>query len=367
GKPGAVQIAGHPVQELSVMATFEQGYVNYLFYDALRAEQSSFSTSVSDLPLAPRRYGHALNQMGLGPEAGRVLAVDHVRKALDELIDERALLGGRVWTEERTFGRLRHLAREYDLPIDPLQFDQAFNTLKEHAGKLVNGRGLGRGQTFLVDDLLADLRSLQKQGVAELERWWDDLDDLSFHNPDAQNYLGRALDAYYRRLQLAYDEVVTHSLPALRPHLSTLRLMPLRMEIVAEVHERLGFEDVTLNKLRWPVRCYEEAGADVTFSDERPDHHSPEAIERYVQRTDELLHQFGRYFDTRVISWGGGRVPDLRGGWVSHDQLPDESAVIAGTVDWLKGDLDQLFSEVPSGWWQRSPVVESAGNSEAPS
>lgn len=360
-------IAGHPVQELGVMATIDRGCVSYQFFEALGAEKSSFSMSACDFPFAPRMYGHALNQMGLGPEAGRVLAVDRVRKTLDELIDKRALIGGRLWTEERTFGRLRHLAREYDFPIDPLQFDQAFCHIKKHAGELVDGRGLNRGQTFLIDDLLTDLRWLQEQGIAELERWWDDLDDLNFRNPEAQKRLGPTLDAYYRRLQLAYDEIVTHSLPALRPHLRTLRLMPLRMEIVAEVHERRGFVDVTLNRLRWPVRCYDEAGADVALCDEPPDHYPPEAIEGYAQRTDELLHQYGRYFDARVISWYGERLPDLRGGWGSQNQLPDESAVIAGAADWLKSDLKELFSEVPTGRWQGSPVVETDGNIEAPS
>lgn len=351
------EIAGDRVEKLGVIASVDEGYVHYQFFEALGAEQSSVSMSVADMPSAPRSYGHALNRMGLGPEAGRVLAVDCIIKALDKLIDERVLIGGPVWTEERTFGRLRHLAQEYNFPIDPIQFDQSFEILKEHRGELVDGSGLNRGQTFSVDELLADLCWLREHGVVGLERWWDDLDNLSFRNADAQRCLGRTVDAYYRRVQLAYNEIVTHSLPAFRPHLRTLRLMPLRMEIIAEFNERRGGEDITLNRLRWPVRSYEQAGADVTFSDERPEHLSPEAIERYVQRTDELLHKFGRYFDARVISWEGGGLPDLRGSWGSRDQLSSESAVIAGAVEWLKSDLKALFSEVPSGRLQDSPPL----------
>ncbi|MEL7279357.1 MAG: type I restriction enzyme HsdR N-terminal domain-containing protein [Pseudomonadota bacterium] len=358
------EIAGTPVQELGVLATIDRGYVSYQFFEAFGAEQASLVANEGDWPSARRAYGHALNRMGLGPEAGRVLAVNCVRKALDKVINERALIGGRVWTEERTFGRLRHLVREYDFPINPKQFDQSLEYLGDQAGRIVGGRGLNRGQTFLIDELLADLQWLREQGVTELEQWWNDLHDLNLRNPDDRDRLSRTLDAYYGRLQLAYDEVVTRSLPTLRSYLRTLRLMPLRMEIVVRVHERRGFEDVTLNRLRWPVRSFEEAGADVTFSDERPDHHSHEAVERYVQRTDRLLHQFDRYFDARVVSWSEGGLPDLRGGWGSRDQLPDESSIIAGVVDWLKDDLKDLFSEVPSGRWQSSPSIVLDGDPE---
>lgn len=340
-------ISGKPVETLGVVAALGRDDIDYAFFDAEGAADAAIIVDAGNWERAPRIYGHALRRMGFGPEVGRLLGVERVRDAVDELIDERKLIGGTVWLEERTYGRLRHLVRRYGFSIDPVQFDQAIQVLEPEAGKLVTGSSFQRGQTFTIDELLADLRWLRSQGVTKIEQWWDDLDNLNFRNPDDQKRFGQTLDAYYRRRQIAYEEVVTHSMPAIRQHLRTLRMMPLRMEIVAMLHSPQGYESVVLNTLRWPVRTFGEAGADVTFSDERPDHNSDEAIERYVKRTDDLLKQFGRYFEDRVFTWGGGIVPDLQGRDQTFGKLPDESAVVSGAMSMLKEDLKSVFSEVP--------------------
>ena len=217
----------------------------------------------------------------------------------------------------------------------------------------MDGGGLHKGQSFPINELVSDLEWLLAQGVSELERWWDDFNDLNHRDPNDQKRFARTLDAYYRRRQVAYDEVVTHSLPAMRPYLRTLRSMPFRMEIVAEIHERRGYETIALNSLRWPTKNFEGAGVDVVFSDEPPDHHSDDAVERYARKTDALLKRFGRYSNDRVITWGGGVVPDLTGRDTSFGKLPDESAVVSGAMELLKKDLEDLFSELPKGRWQR--------------
>ncbi|MBD0416278.1 type I restriction enzyme HsdR N-terminal domain-containing protein [Oryzicola mucosus] len=345
-------IAGQPVETLGVVATLGPDDIGYAFFDAKGAADAAKTVDAVNWERAPRIYGHALRRMGFGPEVGRLLGVERVRNAVDELIDKRNLIGGTVWLEERSYGRLRHLVRRYGFSIDPIQFDQAIKVLEPEAGKLVTGSSLQKGQTFTIDELLADLRWLRSQGVTKIEQWWDSLDKLNLRDPDDQKRFGQTLDAYYRRRQIAYEEVVTHSIPAIRQHLPTLCIMPLRMEIVAKLHSSQGYESVVLNTLRWPVRTFDEAGADVTFSDERPNHNSDEAIERYVQRTDELLKQFGRYFNGRVITWGGSIVPDLQGRDQTFGKLPDESAVVSGAMSMLKEDLKSVFSEVPSGQWR---------------
>ncbi|MFC7064280.1 type I restriction enzyme HsdR N-terminal domain-containing protein [Brucella rhizosphaerae] len=346
------ELAGQMVERLGVITSVDEAFIHYQFFDANTVEEPISIVGIQELQRAPRMYCHALSKMGLGPGAGRVLAVKRMEEALKELIRERNLIGGRVWTEERTFGRLRHLARQYEAPIDPTQFDKALMFLQPHAGSLVDGNGPNKGQTFLVDELIADLRGLCEQGVNRLERWWHELDELNLGDVNDQQRFSRTLDAYYCRCEIAYDEVVTHSLPDIGPYLRTFRLMPLRMEIVAERQNREGCEGISLSRRQWPVRSFEEAGADVTFSDERPDHYSQEAVKWYVDRTDQLLHQFERHFDDRVISWGGHCVPDLKGYDTAFGKLPDESAIVSGAMEWLMKDLRDLFSEVPNGQWQ---------------
>lgn len=346
------EIAGQPVEKLGVVANIGEDDIAYVFFDATDADEPVALVGANQLERAPRMYGHALRRMGFGPEAGRVLAVGCVKQAIDKLIKHRSFLGGRVWTEERAFGRLRHLVRRYDIPLEPTEFGQALKHIEPHAGEWVSGSNFSREQCFAIDELLADLRWLRDQGIDRLDRWWEDLDQLNLREPsDQQRFVG-TLDAYYRRRQLAYNEIVERSLPALRPYLRTLRLMPLRLDIVAEFHTRRGYENVTLNKLRWPVRTYDDAGADVTFADEGPNHHSEEFIQRYAKQTDQLLAKFGRAFPDRVVQWSGGGVPDFKGRDTTFGKLPDESAVVSGAMAWLQDDLKYMFSEVPTGRWK---------------
>lgn len=345
-------IAGQPVEKLGVVANVGKDDIAYFFFDATDADEAAVLVGADEWERAPRMYYHALHRMGFGPEAGRVLAVNCAKQAIEELIEHRSLLGGRVWTEERAFGRLRHLVRRYRVSLDPTEFDQALKHVEPLAGQWVGGSRFTRGQSFAIDELLADLRWLREQGIKRLGQWWEDLDQLNLRELDHQQRFAGTLDAYYRRRQLAYNEVVERSLPAIRPYLRTHRLMPLRMEIVAEFHTRRGYEDITLNRLRWPVRSYDDAGADVTFTDASPNHYGKEFIQRYIKRTDQLLAKFGRAFPDRAVQWGGGGVPDLKGRNTTFGKLPDESAVVAGAMAWLQEDLKDLFSEVPNGRWQ---------------
>lgn len=346
------RIAGRPVEKLGIKAGIGKDGISYSFFDAAGVDEPVVLERAGEMELAPRMYGHALRRLGLGPEAGRVLGVERVKSAVEELIKDRSLSGGLVWTEERAFGRLRHLAHRYDTPLEPTDFAQALRLLEPLAGQWVGGSSLDHGQSFAIDELLADLRCLQEQGINYLDRWWSDLDTLNVREPEDQQFLARTLNAYYRRRQLAYHEITERSLPALCPYLRTARLMPFRMEIVAKHFVRGSREDVGLLTLRWPVRNFDEAGADVTFSNEQPDYFNEEAMQVYVERTDRLLSEFGRFFPDRVVEWSDGRVPDLKGWDTTFGALPDESAVVSGAMAWLREDLEKLFDDMPSGRWQ---------------
>jgi hypothetical protein len=340
------EIAGQPVERLGVHATVGEDDIGYTFFDAADVDDKAVLVGLDEWGRAPRMYSHALRRMGFGPEAGRVLGVDCLKMAIYELVKQRSLSGGPIWTEERTFGRLRHLSRSYELPLDPTDFEKALDLLEPNSGEWVSGNSFRPGQQFPIDELLSDLRWLIDRGIMRMDRWWDDLDLLDLDKADAQQRFTRTIDTYYRRLQLAYNEVVEYSIPALRPHLRTLRTMPLRMEIIAEVNTGVS---ASLNILRWPVRSYAEAGADTNFSEEHHFDLSEEFFLSYLKRTHDLLAKLGRPFSEPSIQWSRISTPNLDGAETAFGSLPDESAIVSGSMRWLKEDLEGLFSEIPSG------------------
>ncbi|MFC6774027.1 hypothetical protein [Methylobacterium gregans] len=137
-------------------------------------------------------------------------------------------------------------------------------------------------------------------------------------------------------------------MPRVVPLLRTLRTMPFRFEIEVEVHDRRGHADIALHHRRWPVRSYDEAGADVSFPGILSDMKSDESVDAYVRRTEELLERFGRSFPERRVVWGQTRAPDFDGHNLFPEDQPDESAVVRGAMRWLLEDIKDLFSELPS-------------------
>lgn len=347
------RIAGQPVQKLAVAANIWDDDIGYAFFDNIDLGGPVVLVERGEWKRAPRIYSRALRRMGFGPEAGRVLGVELIKNGIEELIRDRCFSGGRVWIEERAFGRLRHLVDRYEFMLDPADFAQSSTFLEEYRGKRVNGNRFGDEPSFAIDDLLDDLRWLREQGITKFDCWWSDLDSLNLKKPEDRQFFSQTLDLYHRRLQLAYDEILTTSFPALYPYLPTARLMPMRMEIFVERGSRHSREYVGLHTLRWPVHSFDEIGADVSFNDERPDYYNEEAMQRYSDRTDALLVKFGRFFPDRVIEWSSGRVPDFKGQDATFGKLSDESAVVSGVMAWLHEDLKRLFDELPTGRWQQ--------------
>ncbi|WP_392342104.1 type I restriction enzyme HsdR N-terminal domain-containing protein (plasmid) [Phaeobacter sp. BS23] len=346
------QLAGQSIERLAVRGIVSADDISFAFFEGVGAAEQAVLLNNDEWSLAPKMFGHALRRMGFGPEAGRVLGLQRLQEAMLDLLESRRLVGGQVWKEERVFGRLRHLVRAYDFDFDPTGFEKAYPTIKAHAGQEVRKGDWRQKQEFPIDELLADMRDLLDLGVTRMPVWWADIDVLNLSEEGDRQQFAQTLDAYHRRRQIAYSEVVEHSFPAIRPHLHVLRTMPLRLEVEAEVHNRLGYERTTLHRKHWPAQNFEDAGADVSFPAQISSFGGNEDQGLYVERFDSLLRKFGRMFPERSISSGFGPPPDLRGDDTTFGGLPDESAVVRGTMDLLRNDLNNLFKELPSGRWQ---------------
>ncbi|UWR51065.1 NACHT domain-containing protein [Phaeobacter inhibens] len=343
------RIAGFPANCLGVNANINDDFISYHFVDADGAAATAGVAFQRDDDLR-RIYGRALSQLGFGLGAGQVLGMQHIQSALEEVAKDRDLPGGRVWREERAFGRLRFLNLHHGAQLDPLRFDLALAHLVSHAGEWVCGPQSSGG--FAINSLLSDLRWLNDQGVDRIEQWWVDLERLDLRSSTDQDHATQALNSYYLRRQLAYDEVVSKAFPALRCHLETLRSMPVRMQLSVELHDPGGFSDVTLHRKSWPVRTFDDAGAEVRFGAKPADFFDQNFSNDYYRSTGELLREYGRYHNDYTCSWSSGGLPNLVGlDRYSYGQT-DDSPVVSGAMSWLKSDLKKLFSEMPSGTWQ---------------
>lgn len=338
--------ANYPVARLGIVGLVSAETASYSFEDA---EDGVARVRVGQGQRRSSFYGRSLRRAGFGFDAGRFFGVAHVRDALQELIKQRNLPGGPVWTEELTIGRLRHLQREYEVPITwPADVGAVVDFLRPHREFRLVAGGFSGGQTFAISELIDDLGYLANEGVAHLTPWWDVAKEPDLQTQEGRASFSRALDTYHRRRQIAYREVAEGSMPRVVPLLRTLRTMPFRFEIEVEVHDRRGHADIALHHRRWPVRSYDEAGADVSFPGILSDMKSDESVDAYVRRTEELLERFGRSFPERRVVWGQTRAPDFDGHNLFPEDQPDESAVVRGAMRWLLEDIKDLFSELPS-------------------
>lgn len=293
-------------------------------------------------------FGKNLAAMGLELDSGRLVGLGHVREGLLEIVKERRLDGGVVWAEERTLGRLRHLAREYDFPYaTEMTLEQARDLLIPQAGRFVAPDSFDAGQTFLVDDLVAEIEFLIAEGRTHLDPWWAGADTLDPTSPEGQARLSEVLDVYHRRIQLAYKEVVEASFPQLADKLPHYQVMPIRYEIEVDLHQELDDPSPTL-QWRWiPVASFNEIGASVTFPAELSDMWSMTAFDSHGRRIDDALARYRRIAPNRQYTCGQQGIPDFINDYPSHDRQPDETAVLSEAAARIKADLEYIFNELP--------------------
>lgn len=294
-------------------------------------------------------FGKSLFKMGLRLDSGRLVGMSHVREGLLKLVKERRIDGGTIWTEERTLGRLRHLVNEYQLAYTPgMSLDGVRELLVPNAGRLVGAGAFRPGQTFAVDDLVADIDFLVSQGQTHLDPWWTRADFLNLDAIEGQLCLGNLLDLYHRRTQLAYREIVEANFSLLAGKLRFNQIMPLRYEIEVERHYRRGYASWTLH-WRWvPVSTFDEAGATITFPAKPSEMWSKAAFDAYRRRIDEALARLGRSAPDRQYTCGRKGILDLMNNSPMNGDKVDETATLCTTAGHIIEDIEHLFFELPT-------------------
>ena len=193
----------------------------------------------------------------------------------------RRLNGGRVWKSERLLSRLRYLQREFQFPFDGVTaLTDVREILAPVAQKVVPRNVFRGGPTFWIKDVLDDVTALESFGDFEIRPWWPALSRAVIFA--GEDDLPGTLDEYYRRAQLAYDEIVQKNFPEIAKLLGFHAVLPVRWNVT--VVGRIGTDTKTSwpsLHYRWmPVASWAEAGADVNFAEKPPDFASRETLSR---------------------------------------------------------------------------------------
>lgn len=324
----------------------ESGILGYSF---VACGPSESQVTVGRADGAGRYYGKNLLAMGLRLDSGRLVGMGHVRDSLLALIEERRLDGGVVWAEERTFGRLRHLVREYDLPyVAEMSLERARDLLIRNAGRWVRPSAFGHGQTFAINDLVAEIESLIAQGRTHLVPWWTGAGALDLATLEGKARFSEILDEHHRRTQLAYREVVETSFPLVADKLPLYQVVPVRFEIEVSPHSQRGDNSATL-QWRWvPVATFDNVGATVEFPAKFSDIWSESAFDAYRQRIDKALAQYARHAPNRQYTWGQESVPNFVNDFPTHGGQVDETSVVRAVAAFIEAGIKEIFSKLPA-------------------
>ncbi|PLU43044.1 NACHT domain-containing protein [Sinorhizobium medicae] len=342
-------IAGQKIERLGLKGQIREGFLNYSGFDA---GHSGPRICVGADENAQRSFGIALDKQGYDAQAGRVLGAIAVQKGLGELIKYRWFKGGPIWTEEKVFGQLRHLAQRQRMNFTPpYHLPSCLRELTPWKGRRIGPSSIDRFQLIDFSELLDDIEWLVSRGCTQLAAWWIEPSAVDLSNPDHRRQLASTLDIYHRRCQAAYSEIVQRELPGLTEMLPEYRCIPMMYELEATALKSDRGDRLVLEFQRWPVKDIRDAGAKVVFPERSSRSYSPKSMDAYVKRSEELLTQLGRSRSQYHIVRGGATVPRFDGRTYMHMDNEDETAVVSAVMNMLAKDCKQVFGSIPTFPW----------------
>jgi hypothetical protein len=345
-----VCLAGKPVSILGIEGNIRTGYLNFSFFDA---GECGSRVSVGDAASPLREWGVSLEGQGYDADAGRILGAQRVSSAIKELIDYRRLRGGQIWREEAVFGRLRHLGRCHGLKFEPPYDLEACKAgLASVAHRRFGPRLRTRGQFVDVGALIEDINQLLSDGTTVLHPWWVEPYNVDFTNPCDRESLANTFDAFFRRRQQAYVEIVEREMPGLAGWLPEYASIPVRYNLRASLPDVQGNTNLHLDFERWPVAELEDAGADLSFPENPQTVFSHSAMDAYVSKTELMLAKTGRTVTNFHIVRGGMPVPQFNGRSHRSNDREDETAVVSSVMKMLGDDCKKVFGVIPEFKWR---------------
>jgi hypothetical protein len=211
------------------MIDADHSHISYMLHPRGSADAPRVRVGVPDRPGTYR--GVNLNLSGIRLDSGRLLGAKLLNETVLEMVKRQRLKGGPVWAAERLIGRIRYLAETYDFSIAldaPLDAVEA--VLKPHHNQWINPGAFSNEDSFSVQSLLDDIEALRAVSVAALDPWWLRLGWDETASSQSDDAIARVLNEHYRRVQLAYAEVVDITFPRLANRMGFYTALPLRWD-----------------------------------------------------------------------------------------------------------------------------------------
>ncbi len=343
-------LAGKPVSVLGIEGHVRAGYLDFSFFDA---GENGSRVRLGQAESPRREWGVSLEGQGYDADAGRILGAQRVSGAIKELIDYRRLRGGPIWTEETVFSRLRHLGRRHGLKFElPYDLEVCKAGLLPVADRRFGPRLKPRAQFVDVAALIEDIDQLLSEGTRFLHPWWVEPYSVDFTDPTERASLATTFDAFFRRRQQAYVEIVEREMPGLADWLPEYASIPVRYDLKGSLSDVQGTTDLHLYFERWPVAKLEDAGADLSFSEKPQTDFSRNATDAYISKTELILAKTGRTRTSFHIVRGGISVPQFNGRTYRSSDREDETAVVSSVMEMLGDDCQKVFSVIPEFRWR---------------
>jgi len=277
-----------------------------------------------------------LERSGYRLDSGRLIGATRLRDALLGLIDNQEVEGGPNWISERLVGRIRHLRLSFQIDVNEADtLDALEKALQPNAGKWVETGDRQRGW-YSIDSMLDDIAALRAAGMDRLDLWWTQCGWIDGAALQEDVVVEHVLAEYYRRQQLVFAEVVTHTFPGLAGEMASYTCLPARWEITVVKGHPFG---PTVHSNWSPVASWQDAGAEVTFSDNPPPW-------RYDDELRQALDKLKRPSD-RYSTGGFSIMPSFEGRWWDG-RFSGATAVAREVCSMLKKEIEYLFSALPS-------------------
>jgi hypothetical protein len=279
-------------------------------------------------------------------DAGRMIGTNLLRDTINDIAKARNFRAGQALASERLYGRLRYLAGEYDLQLgDGATIEDALAEFEPQTGEYVCWPLADDDRTiFLVDEIIADLKTLRASGLPLPSAWWR-LDggagEIDLASDAAIHY---AVNEEIRRAQVIYDEIIRLNFRAIASELPIHGSLPLRYQISIKRNHKRAPDNETLwiTRVSMPVADWASAGADLV----PPSGAVRPTSRAYYDDVAAVLERLGRHPARVVARWSSGSIKRFDGtDWLGN--FDGETAAMRTACNWLEDDLKALFEELP--------------------
>lgn len=302
-----------------------------LFYSIHPKEDNNASNIQLTSPQFTKNYVNLLRSR-LRLDSGRILGFDLLRKHLIKVISRRSLIGGSHLANERLISRIRFLSNIYRIQISPHHnFTQLKRTL--HKYKCKHAYLTPSKYLFSITEMLEDISILEASGKTTPNIWWRDIvPDTDTYSSQPDN-ISLFINEFYNRVQLLFKEIIETSFILVKKEIDLYNQLPLRFSAyLSQANNKQHFHYYCK-----PVFTWNEAGADVEFTDTPP----PIDIS-LCDDTISQLHKFNR--PTRNFYWHGFKSPpnfDTQG---HIGSISGETPVLHEAFSWVNTSIKHLLS-----------------------